>query len=142
MTAVVEDINPFQVGGKPLIDQMIMKGKQWWLLDKFLPDTPDSLKTGYTGRQVAWCEGNEGVIWNFFLQGNDLYTTEPMFVKNFIGEAPGTEGMPAQAPGNIGQWVGWQIVKAYAANHPEMTPDAIMKADPRTILKESKYKPR
>ena len=142
MTAVVEDIYPFQVAGKPLIDQMIMKGKQWWLLDKFLPDAADSLKTGYTGKQVAWCEGNEGVIWNFFLQSNDLYTTEPMFVKNFIGEAPGTEGMPAQAPGNIGQWVGWQIVKAYAANHPEMTPDAIMKADSKTILKESKYKPR
>ena len=142
MTAVVEDIYPFQVVGKPMIEQMIMKGKQWWLLDKFLPGVSDTLKTGYTSKQAAWCEGNEGVVWNFFLQNNDLYTTEPMIVKNFIGEAPGTDGMPAQAPGNIGQWIGWQIVEAYAATHPEMTPDAVMKVDPKIILKESKYKPR
>src|SRR5687768_5278910 len=37
MTAVVEDIHPFRVTGKPLIEQMIMKGKQWWMLDKLLP---------------------------------------------------------------------------------------------------------
>jgi hypothetical protein len=142
MTAVAEDIYPFRITGKPLIEQMIMKGKQWWLLDKFLPETADTLKTGYTEKQLDWCEANEGVVWNFFLQNNDLYTTEPMFIKNYIGEAPGTDGMPAQAPGNIGQWVGWQIVETYAANHPEMTVDAVMKTDPKVIFKESKYKPR
>jgi len=107
-----------------------------------LPETADTLKTGYTGKQLEWCRANEGVIWNFFLQHSDLYTTEPMFIKNYLGEAPTTDGMPAQAPGNIGQWVGWQIVNTYASNHPEMTPDSIMKADPKIIFKESKYKPR
>ena len=37
MKAVVQDIFPDQSGGKPLIEQMMEKGKQWWLLDKFLP---------------------------------------------------------------------------------------------------------
>jgi hypothetical protein len=141
MTAVVEDLYPDRAAGKPLIEQMITKGKQWWLLDKFMPATSDTLKTGYTKKQVDWCNENEGLIWNFFLQ-NDLYTTEPIFIKNYIGEAPTTEGMPQASPGNIGQWVGWQIVKAYAANHADLNPDAIMKTDPKVIFKESKYKPR
>src|SRR5258706_4865763 len=63
MKAVAEDIFPDQSGGKPLIEQMIEKGKQWWLLDKFLPFTPDSIKTGYTQQQLGWCGENEGLIW-------------------------------------------------------------------------------
>ena len=32
--AVIDDIFPDKSTGKPMIDQMIEKGKQWWLLDK------------------------------------------------------------------------------------------------------------
>jgi hypothetical protein len=142
MNAVIQDLYPDQSTGRPLVEQMIIKGKEWYLLDKLIPEAEDSIKTGYTAKQLKWAEANEGVIWNFFLQNNDLYTTEPVFIKNYMGEAPYTEGMPEQSPGNIGQWVGWQIVKAYAENHPEMKPDDIMKQDPKKIFSEAKYKPR
>ena len=142
MKAIAEDIYPDQASGRPLIEQMITRGKQWYLLDKFLPQTADSLKTGYTAKQLAWCRENEGVIWNSFLQNNDLYTTEPFIIKNYIGEAPTTEGMPAVSPGNIGQWVGWQIVKAYAASHPDIKPDQVIKTDPKIVFKESRYRPK
>src|SRR4030095_7076861 len=36
MKAVIEDIYPDRSGPKGLVEQMIEKGKQWWLLDKFL----------------------------------------------------------------------------------------------------------
>ena len=52
MKAVIEDIYPDRSGAKGLVEQMIEKGKQWWLLDKFLPATPDSLKTGFTKQQL------------------------------------------------------------------------------------------
>ena len=142
MNAVIQDLYPDHSAGRPLIEQMILKGREWYLLDKFLPEEEDSIKTGYTQKQLKWTNTNEGLIWNFFLQNNDLYTTEPVFIKNFMGEAPYTEGMPGESPGNIGQWVGWQIVKAYAANNPEMTPADIMKQDPKEIFSKAKYKPR
>jgi hypothetical protein len=121
---------------------MINKGKAWWLLDKFLPETPDSIKTGFTAKQVKWSRENEGLIYNSLLANNDLYTTEASLIKNYIGEGPGTDGMPASAPGNIGQWIGWQIVKAYADKHPDIKPERLMKEDPRKIFSEAKYKPR
>ena len=34
---IVDDLFPDQSNGKPLIEQMVEKGKQWYLLDKFLP---------------------------------------------------------------------------------------------------------
>ncbi len=141
MKALAEDIFPDKSQGKPLVYQMIEKGKYWWLLDQLLPETADSLKTGFTVKQLDWCKQNEGQIWNFFLQ-NDLYTLDPEMIKNYVGDAPYTQGMPEASPGNIGQWVGWQIVQKYAALHPDLGPDAIMKIEPRVIFEEVKYKPR
>jgi hypothetical protein len=46
MKVISDDLFPDKSNTMSLIDQMIEKGKQWWLLDKFLPDTPDSIKTG------------------------------------------------------------------------------------------------
>ena len=52
MKAIADDIYPDKSPGKPLIEQMIEKGKQWFLLDKFLPDAPDSVKTGFSKKQL------------------------------------------------------------------------------------------
>lgn len=142
MKAVIDDLFPDNSAEKTLVEQIVEKGKRWYLLDHFLPYTPDSLKTGYTKQQLKWCEENEGQLWNFILQSNNLYTTEPEIIKNYIGEAPHTDGMPDASPGNIGQWVGWQIVRAYIYKHPDLTPDALMKTDAKKIFDEAKYKPR
>ena len=36
---IAQDIYPEKPQGQSLIEQMIEKGKQWWLVDKFLPAT-------------------------------------------------------------------------------------------------------
>jgi hypothetical protein len=141
MKALAEDIFPDQSQGKPLIEQMIEKGKNWWLIDQFLPETADSLKTGFTEKQLNWCVSNEGQVWNFFLDQN-LYSPDPDLIKNFIGDAPYTQGMPEASPGNIGQWVGWRIVQKYASLHPDLSPLQLMQTPDRTIFDEAKYKPR
>ena len=143
MKAVVDEIYPDKSVGKGLIGQMIEKGKQWWLLDKFLPATPDSIKTGYTKQQLKWCEVNEGLIWNEIITTQkDLYTKDPMSIQNYIGEAPFTQSMSPASPGNIGQWVGWQIVKKFAEKNSSMNVTSILQADTRKILEEAKYKPK
>lgn len=142
MKAIEQDLYPGKSGGRPLIEQMIEKGKQWYLLDKLLPEAPDSIKTGYTNGQLKWCETNEGVIWNFFLENNYIYTEEPDIIKTYIGEAPNTQGMPDASPGNIGQWVGRSIVKKFAAKNKSLSPDAIMLTDNKKIFSEAKYKPK
>ena len=142
MKAIEQDLYADKSGGRPLIEQMIEKGKQWYMLDKLLPNTPDSIKTGYTKGQLKWCDSNEGVIWNFFLENNYIYTEEFDIIKTYIGEAPNTQGMPDASPGNIGQWMGWRIVKKFAAKNKSLSPDAIMKTDNKKIFSEAKYKPR
>ena len=144
MQLITDDLFPDRSQGKPLIEQMIERGKQWWLLDKFLPDTPDSIKTGYTQHQLDWCTHNEADIWNFLVTNEkDLYTVNQVTIQTYIGEGPFTQGMPQEdSPGNIGQWIGWQIIKKFAAKNPGMKPADLMTTPAKKILEEAKYKPR
>src|SRR5438045_7981789 len=54
--AIAADIYPDTSQTASLVEQMIEKGKQWWLMKKFLPDTPDSLITGYSASQTTWLD--------------------------------------------------------------------------------------
>lgn len=143
MKLVVEDISPDQSKGKPLVEQMIEKGKQWWLLDKFLPHTADSIKTGYTAKQLDWCEENEGLIWSYIVKNENLNSVDPPTLQTYIGESPFTQGFSQEfSPGNIGQWIGWRIVQEYVEKNPDLTPLQVMQAPPHKVLEDAKYKPR
>jgi hypothetical protein len=140
---VVDDIFPDKSKAKPLIEQMIEKGKQWWLIDKFLPETADSVKTGYTQQQLDWCRENEGLIWSYIVKNENLYTVDPVTIQTYIGEGPFTQGFSQEdSPGNLGPWIGWQIVKKYAENNTGLKPEEIMKTSPKQILEQAKYKPK
>jgi hypothetical protein len=136
------DIYPEKPQGQTMIEQIIEKGKQWYMADKFLPAAADSLKTGFTQSQLDWCKNNEGLVWNYIIQNNDIFTTEPSTIQNFIGEAPKTDGMPDASPGNIGQWIGWQMVKKYADKNSSLSLQQVLQTDAKKIFEDTKYKPR
>ena len=141
MKVISDDLFPDKSNTMSLIEQMIEKGKRWWLLDKFLPGTPDSIKTGYTQQQLNWCEENEGLIWSYIIKNEDLHTINTVTIQTYIGEAPFTQGFSQEySPGNLGSWIGWQIVKKFAENNPALKPGEVMTTTPKQILEEAKYK--
>ncbi len=144
MLLIVDDLFPDNSKGLPLVEQMIERGKQWWLLDKLLPETADSLKTGYTQKQLNWCNENEGMIWSSIIKNDQLYSVKQVDIQTYMSEGPFTMGMPQnESPGNIGLWIGRQIVKKYEwAVDGKATVESIMKASPKEILETAKYKPR
>jgi hypothetical protein len=142
LSALAEDIFPDSSDSRPMIEQMVIKGRYWWLAGKLLPDAPDSITTGYSQAQLDWCARNGSAIWGFFLQNTDLYTIDADIIKNYIGEGPKTQGMPEGSPGNIGAWVGWQIVKKYVGDHIDLRPVDVMRIPARTLFEDSKYKPK
>lgn len=143
MKLVTDDLFPDKSNTKPLLEQMIEKGKQWWLLDKFMPGVPDSIKTGYTQYQLDWCKQNEGLIWSYIIKNNELRSINPATIQTYIGEGPFTKGLSQEeSPGNLGPWIGWQIVKKFEEKNPGMKPGDIMMTSPEKILEEGKYKPK
>lgn len=140
---IVSSIYPDSSKGRPLLEQMVEKGKAWFLLDKFLPDAADSVKTGFTQDEMEWCLENEGNIWSQITRVEDIYTLDPTVIQNYIGPAPFTQGMPQEySPGNLGQWIGWRIVQRYAERNPGLTVEQIVQTPARKIFNESKYKPK
>ena len=83
------------------------------------------------------------MVWHYFAKRNLLYSTQWQEMMRYVNDGPYSTGMPLESPGNIGTWVGHQIIKAYMKKHPEKTFVDVMQMtmDSQTFLRESGYKP-
>ncbi len=126
-----------------IIDHMINNGKILYVLDRLLPDEPEHRKMGYTEEQLAGCYSNEAEVWARLLELKVLY--EPVTYKNqkIVTPSPASDLVFQEAPGEIGNWVGWQIVKAYMRRHPQTTLEELINfRDSQRLLELAKYKPK
>ncbi len=125
------------------INAMVEKGKKMYVLSMLLPDAPDSLLFVYTQPQLEWCQKSEKQIWQFFNDKDLLYKEDYMDQKRYLDEGPMSQGMPAEAPGNVGSWVGLQIVRKFMEQGGDKISleDLVTKYDAETIFKKSKYRP-
>jgi hypothetical protein len=141
MKNIVGDLYPEKTEDKRLLVQMVEKGKRLYLLQKFLPETKEYKLIGYSEDQMNDCYKNEPAIWNLFTQNNFLQTADNNLIKNYVTEGPKTQELGEKAPGNIGSFAGWQIVKKFANKYPDIKMDSLMKMDAEKIYGEAKYKP-
>ena len=122
---------------------MVHNGKQLYVLDQLMPYTPDSIKLEVTAEQTQWLEDNELEMWAYFLKEDLLYSNDWQKIRKLVEYSPHSPGMPKEAPGRSGNWVGWQIVKAYMKQHPDTTlPELLAMEDAQALLDASRYKPR
>jgi len=141
--AIYNDFHPFEDEEKTLLEMMIQKGKQQYFVAQTLPKTSLENRIGYTKEQLEWCATNEAMIYNFFLEQQLMYERNWSKMRRFVVYGPNTSGMPAESPGNIGTWLGLQIVNAYAKENPTATLEDIFKeTDAAVFLRKAKYKPR
>ena len=141
--ALYEDKYPFNPDGKTLLDLMIMKGKEMLYVEYMLPNAPDELLMGYTKAQLDWCQKNEGFIWNYFAQQKLLYNTHWQDIMRYVNEGPNSTGMPPESPGNIGTWIGWQLVRKYNQEHADQAWTKMIEQtmDGQSFLRAAAYKP-
>ncbi|MBP6184447.1 MAG: hypothetical protein KA479_05855 [Saprospiraceae bacterium] len=139
---LLEDIaGPVQ--GERMIDHIIRNGKVLYLMELLLPEVPDTARLEFTPEQVTWCVENERNIWSYFLSENLLYSTDWKTYRKFIEYSPNSPGMPEEAPGRTGDFIGLQIIYAWFKKHPDATPADLMRIiETQQILDGSMYKPR
>ena len=144
---IAEAIATDKVGrleGNRLLDHMIHNGKILYIKDLLLPHTPDSVILEYTAAQTEWVKNNEFPSWAHLLDQELPYSTNFRKFQKLIGHSPmAPPGMPQEAPGRVGNWLGWQMVKAYMKRFPETTlEDLCTIKDGQMILDKGRYKPR
>lgn len=128
---------------KALVYAMIEKGKKLYFLESMMPEKEKNIIIGYTPEQLIWCEDSEADIWAFYNEKDLFYTKNYMEHKKHVDDGPKTAGMPKGAPGNVGSWVGWQIVNQYMENaEGKVSLPQLLNTDAETIMNKSKYKPK
>jgi hypothetical protein len=129
-----------------LLAKMVENGKILYFMDQVLDDkVADTVKIGYTGKQLDWCKTYEGDIWAYFVENNLLFETDFQKIQMYVSEAPFTPGIGEKnesAP-KLGIWIGWQMVKKYMKENPAVTLQQLMaEQDAQKILSGAKYKPK
>ena len=138
---IIDDIFPDNNAGRPLVEQMVQAGKRLYALDQLMPAASDTIKTGYTQKQLEGCYANEGTILSFFVQNDLLFTADPSLTKDYMNDAPQTQAFGKDSPGFIGQFTGWQIVKKWMAKNEKVSLNQLLQTNPKTIFDQAKYKP-
>ncbi len=141
-----EELFPERDEDQTLLAKMIHNGKILYFMDQVLPEsTADTLKIGYTGQQISWCQQYEGNIWGYFLENEFLYETDYQKIQVYLSDGPFTPQLgdkKSSAP-KLGIWIGWQIVRKYMKENPNVSLQQLMREkDSQKILTLAKYKPK
>lgn len=137
--------------GNHMLDEMIQKGKELYLLDHLLPYHPDTVIMEVSSDQWAWLEKNEQDIWAFFLNESDLttgqnllYSTDWASYRKFIEYSPNSPGMPDEAPGRTACFIGWKIVDSWMkrTGNEGNIKLLLSQTDAQQLFTESRYKPK
>ena len=135
----------FQSDNKTLLDEMIYNGKLLYFKDKVTPFKTDAQKIGYTQKQFDWALANESYIWRYFIERELLFSTDSKLPGRFINPAPFSkfylEEIDNESPGKIGQYIGWQIVRAYMENN-NVSLNELLITTTEDIFNNSRFKPR
>ncbi|WP_298898071.1 gliding motility lipoprotein GldB [uncultured Psychroserpens sp.] len=133
----------FQSQKRTLLDEMVFFGKQLYFKDKMIPFKTDAEKIGYRSDQLEFAKLNENVIWTEFVEKEMLYNTDSSLSARFIADAPFSKfylELDSQTPGRLGQYIGWQIVRAYMKNN-DVSLQQMLQTDAAEIFNKSNYKP-
>lgn len=135
----------YQGQNKTLLDEMIYFGKQLYFKDAVIPFKTEAERIGYLKEELDWAITNESYIWRYFVERELLFSTDSKLLGRFINPAPYTkfylEEIDADSPGRLGQYIGWQIVKAYMAQNKKSLKDMLITSS-NDIFNNSKFKPR
>jgi len=113
-----------------------------YFVDAMMPDLADTLKIGFTRRQLDFCKKNEATMWTYLAEHKQLFTTDRMSIKRFMDDGPFTSAFTDESPGRAGVWIGWQIVRSYMKQNNKVKLANLMEmTDYQSILNKSGYQP-
>jgi hypothetical protein len=131
-------------GDRSFIAQMVYYGKGLYLKDRLMPLAADSIKIKYTGSELQWARENENQVWRYFIEREMLYSTDKKLNPRFLNPAPFSKFglvLDNDSPGRIGQYIGWQIVRAYMEKTESTLPELLATPE-EELFRASNYKPR
>ncbi len=125
-----------------LLDYMIYEGKLLFLLEKIFPKAPFERLAAWSRQDYHWCKENESRMWERIQYYEHLYSSDPIVLQKYIGEAPNTVYFTEEAPARAAIWLGYRIVSEYMRQQPEQDLlHMMMEIDSDKMLQLSLFRP-
>lgn len=125
------------------LDKMVEAGKNQFLLNQFLPTIADTLKIGFTKKELQWAKTNEVFVWTYFNEQQLLQSSDNSLSHRFLETAPFSQFYrieDSESPGRIAVWIGQRIVSSFMHQNDVSLHDLVA-LSPSEIFTKSKYKP-
>jgi len=129
---------------RTFLSHLILYGKELYLKDLLVPSKTDAQKIGYTDEELAWAAENESQIWRYFVEKDLLYSTDLELQERFVLPSPYSKfylELDNESPGRLGQYIGWQIVRAFMENN-NVPLQQMLGMTAEEIFNKSKFKPK
>jgi hypothetical protein len=126
--------------GETFLSSMIYYGKLMYILEALIPDVEENRIIRYTADEYEYAAASEYNIWQYLVDMNWIYSIDMKVKLRFFEEAPTTVGIE-DSPGRIGQFMGWQMVRAYMDANPEVTVEELVSEENESKILKA-YKPK
>jgi uncharacterized protein YjaZ len=112
--------------GENLLNRMVYAGKINYITQALLREVSNERLMNYTAKEMEWCKAAEYDIWKHLVENDLLYSKDTRQVNKMMGAGPFTPGMPPQSPGGVGNWVGFEMVKAFMDKNENLSLPQLM----------------
>jgi len=131
---------PFRGNDRVLLERMIHEGKIRYIIHRALPKVLPEVLMGYSSAEYQWGKRNEKNLWTIIIERKHLYTPDAATTAAYFSDRPSTF-IADEAPGDLGSWMGWQIVTKYMDKTRNTIEGLMRNTDYQDILTKSRYKP-
>lgn len=104
-----------------LLSWMLYEGALAYGRMLLVPDASEARALGFTDEQLRLLTDNEKALWQEMALKKLFYETDPMVIDRYLTAAPNTPLLQGQAPGRVGRYIGYIIVKSYLKKHKDAT---------------------
>ncbi|RRO22133.1 gliding motility lipoprotein GldB [Flavobacteriaceae bacterium 14752] len=129
---------------RTFLSQIVYEGKKLYLKSQLLPWVQPYQLIGYTKDDFQWAQNQEHMVWQYFVERDLLYSSQSDLRRRFISPGPFTKfylEIDNDTPPRLGQYIGWEIVNAYAEKHPDKSLKSILELSEQDLFNQSNYKP-
>ena len=94
--------------------------------------------------KMNWCEKNEITIWEYMIENDYLFSSDPELNDRFVYLSPFSKfglSIDQYSPGGVGIWIGLKIIESYVKYNNISLYDLLNEQDYNKILNKSGYRP-
>lgn len=143
--AVIASAYPYKPRRQPtVLSRILYEGALLHGVADALPEKDEATLLGFTPEEYHWATENHQRAWQTLIEADLLYSSDQGVIDRLLLPSPSTSVINPNAPGRLGRFIGYEMVKSYLKNNDGTTTGQLLDSDfydSMTTLKDAHYNP-